>query len=138
MSIEVIEHVPDPVKALNELCRVLKPGGYLILTAPFASLTHYSPFHFATGFNIYYYQHHLGYLGLEILESTHNGNYFEFIAQELRRLNQVASEYTDMKLNYIGKIGVNLILFFLNRFSKNDSKSHELLNFGYNIFAQKK
>ena len=32
---EVIEHVPDPIKALEELTRLLKPGGIIILTAPF-------------------------------------------------------------------------------------------------------
>lgn len=31
---EVIEHVPDPEKAITELYRVLKPGGTLVLTTP--------------------------------------------------------------------------------------------------------
>jgi SAM-dependent methyltransferase len=31
----VVEHVPDDKKALSELCRVLKPGGTLILSVPF-------------------------------------------------------------------------------------------------------
>lgn len=34
ISSEVIEHVPDPFKAMEELFRVLKPGGTLILTTP--------------------------------------------------------------------------------------------------------
>lgn len=34
MSSEVIEHTPDPKEAIKELCRVLKPGGKLILTTP--------------------------------------------------------------------------------------------------------
>jgi SAM-dependent methyltransferase len=38
---EVLEHLPEPVLALAEFSRLLKKGGYLILTAPFASLTHY-------------------------------------------------------------------------------------------------
>ena len=32
---EVLEHVPDPEKVLNEFARVLKPDGVLITTAPF-------------------------------------------------------------------------------------------------------
>jgi SAM-dependent methyltransferase len=34
-SFEVLEHVPDWRRALTEFARVLKPGGTLILTAPF-------------------------------------------------------------------------------------------------------
>jgi 2-polyprenyl-3-methyl-5-hydroxy-6-metoxy-1,4-benzoquinol methylase len=34
ISSEVIEHVPDPLRAMQELYRVLKPGGIMILTTP--------------------------------------------------------------------------------------------------------
>lgn len=35
MSFDVLEHVPDYPRALGEIARVLKPGGVLLLTAPF-------------------------------------------------------------------------------------------------------
>jgi ubiquinone/menaquinone biosynthesis C-methylase UbiE len=34
VSSEVIEHVPDPKKAITELFRVLKPGGTIVLSTP--------------------------------------------------------------------------------------------------------
>jgi len=34
LSSECIEHTASPLKALDEMCRVVRPGGYLILTTP--------------------------------------------------------------------------------------------------------
>lgn len=34
VSSEVIEHTPDPELAVAQLCRAIKPGGYLVLSVP--------------------------------------------------------------------------------------------------------
>lgn len=85
LCVEVLEHIPRPLEALKELSRVLKRNGSLILTAPFASLTHYSPYYYYSGFSENFYKDNLPKLGFEIEEMYSYGNYFDFIALELVR-----------------------------------------------------
>jgi SAM-dependent methyltransferase len=40
---EVLEHCPEPIKALGEIARVLKPGGRVFLTTPFLRPLHEMP-----------------------------------------------------------------------------------------------
>jgi ubiquinone/menaquinone biosynthesis C-methylase UbiE len=139
MCIEVFEHLPDPLKALCEFTRLLRPQGYLILTAPFCSLTHFAPFHFASGFNSYFYSHHLEQNGFTILEIQRNGNYFEYIAQELRRLPFIAQRYAvDGPSSGNEVAALNILLEMLGRFSQKDIGSSELLAYGYHVFAMKR
>ena len=46
VSTEVLEHVPDPAKAIREMFRVVRPGGYVILTTPMYWPRHEVPFDF--------------------------------------------------------------------------------------------
>lgn len=57
---EVIEHVPDPISAIKEISRILKPGGILLITAPLQSGLHQEPYHFYGGYTKYWYQKFLG------------------------------------------------------------------------------
>jgi SAM-dependent methyltransferase len=43
---EVLEHAEAPEQLLNEMHRVLQPGGTLILTVPFAARVHHAPYDF--------------------------------------------------------------------------------------------
>lgn len=134
---EVLEHVPDPIAALRELSRLLRRQGTLILTAPFCSLTHFAPYHFYSGFNRYFFERHLKNAGFDILEITTNGNFFEFLAQEVRRLPEVAGRYGKGRLGLRERIGVRILLRWLQRMSALGDGSAELLNFGFHVLARK-
>lgn len=136
MCIEVFEHLPNPIEAIKEFSRLLKNGGRLIITAPFCSLTHFAPYHFYSGFNRYFYETHLKANNFSIIDITANGNYFEFMAQELRRLEYCTSTYTDMSINTVDKLAIKQLLKSLSELSAKESNSSELLNFGYQIVAR--
>jgi ubiquinone/menaquinone biosynthesis C-methylase UbiE len=138
MCTEVFEHIPHPVEAIAEFARLLRPGGYLLITAPFCSVTHFAPYHFYTGFNRYFYEHHLGRHGFEIVDFQANGNFFEYVAQETRRVPAMAAQYTNDKLRLWERVALKIILQALERFSKQDRGSAQLLHFGCHILAVKR
>jgi len=83
---EVLEHVPEPTHALDEFVRLLKPGGVMILTAPFASNVHMAPYHYCGGFSKYWYEYHLVKRGLRIETLVANGDWYALLRQEITRL----------------------------------------------------
>lgn len=138
MCTEVLEHLPDPVSAVKEFARLLKPDGYLIITAPFCSLTHFAPFHFCTGFNTYWYEKHLPEHHFSITEIAANGNFYEYLAQEIYRVRSVSSRYSNDRPKLFERAGMYIVQRMLLRFSRKDSKSSELLCFGYHVLARKR
>ena len=138
MCTEVLEHIPDPLGAIREFGRLVKPGGYLLITAPFASLTHFAPYHFASGLSRFFYEKHLPENGFEITDLQLNGNFFEYVAQENRRIKSIAKKYAGKSLNILQKIIIHLNLLMLQTLSQKDKGSSELLCYGVHVFASKR
>ena len=134
---EVLEHVPDPAFAVKELARVTKRGGVLLLTAPFNSLTHFAPYHFCTGFNIYWYKKHLEENGFTIQKAESYGDYFTYFEQELERLEPMIKKYTGKRDFFIKVLSI-ILLLKLEKISRGgENHSNELQCFGYLIRAVK-
>ena len=137
MCIEVLEHLPDPLPAIREFSRLLKKDGVLLLSAPFCSLTHFAPYHFSSGFNRYWYNKHLPDNGFAIERMSTNGNYFEYLAQELNRLPTVSKKYANSSIGFVTRIALDVLLRSLKKNSRVDAGSSSLLCYGYEIIAHK-
>jgi len=136
---EVLEHLPDPVEALGEFSRLLRPDGVLLLTAPFCSIAHFTPYYFSTGFSRYWYETNLSNLGFNVVELKPNGSFFEYLAQELRRLPSITRRHCGRFVGAVYLIAHLLLVFpllaILNWIAKRETGSSDLLCFGYHVIA---
>ncbi len=77
---QVFEHIPNLDEIITEIHRILKPGGYVLLTAPFVYPEHLKPFDFRrftqNGIQMFMESH-----GFSILKCHKSGNFSEAIAQ---------------------------------------------------------
>jgi SAM-dependent methyltransferase len=86
---EVLEHVPEPIKAVRELARVLRPGGILMLTAPFGCVLHQEPYIFYSGYTEYWYRRFLGEAGCDVLSVAANQGFFSLFGDYAQWLSEL-------------------------------------------------
>ena len=132
---EVLEHLPDALKALDEFSRLLKPNGALILTAPFSSLVHFAPYHYATGFSRYWYETHLPSRCFKIKELTPNGDWFSMLKQEALRLPSMARRYGDWCWPLAYLLAALSLMYFSLRFKS--KPADDVACFGWHCVAVK-
>lgn len=98
VSTEVLEHVPDPLLAMREMQRVLKPGGHLVLSTPMYWPRHEVPYDFFR----YPYDgtlHLVKESGLELVKLYNRGRSYIFIGQAIQQVQPVAARWVSWVIN---------------------------------------
>lgn len=136
---EVLEHVEYPQKVMNELHRILKKGGKLILTCPQEWMVHQKPY------NFYYFTNYgleslLKNAGFSSYEVKPQGGYFWFLADAIK-FNSILEQYKNYRIPYLllkiiefpfTQIIFPFLLFNLDKIDKNKDWT-----MGYNLYAIK-
>lgn len=90
---EVLEHVPEPIRAVLEISRVLKPNGKILLTAPLGSGLHQEPYHFYGGYTPHWYRRFLVEAGFAEVMIEPNRGFFSHYGQEGLRFVQLLAPW---------------------------------------------
>jgi SAM-dependent methyltransferase len=82
LCLEVLEHLPEPLQALREIHRILRPGGVLLLSVPHLSRLHDVPFDFYR-FTRHGLEHVLEAAGFETVTLVGKGGLFSFLGHQV-------------------------------------------------------
>lgn len=134
---EVLEHIPYPELAIKEMSRIVKKGGYLILTAPFMSETHFAPYHFCSGFDKYWYDFHLKENGFDIIKIEPYGNMYSKLVNSMRIIRGNSKNY-GVHFNFISKGILILAEWIFNNKINCGNSTAEVSCYGYNVLARKR
>lgn len=105
MCLEVLEHIPNPARAINEIFRILKPGGICVVSVPHLSRLHEEPYDF-----YWFTRYGLQYLfeqqeNFKIIHLQNRGGLMSFLGHQLS---------TVMLVTVWGVPVIRQIIWFLN------------------------
>lgn len=89
---QVLEHLPEPKKAMLEMSRVLKPNGKLFLSTPQSWPQHQKPYDFYrfTSFGLNYLFRESGF---DVVWIKPFGGYFRFLSLNLKGFHKILFDY---------------------------------------------
>ena len=123
VSTEVLEHVSDPLRALCEMRRVLRPRGCLVLSTPMHWPRHEVPYDFFR----YPYDGLLYLLkssGFEVVKMYNRGRSYAFVGQVIQHVQPVAAR----PFNWL----LNSFFLWCDRHLK-----HDTITMGWTVVARK-
>lgn len=93
---EVLNYVSEPIRALGEITRVLKPGGRLFLTASLTGGLHQPAMQYYGGFSPEWYRLFCRDFGLNVVSIDALGGFFKVLSQECARISSTIEQHRDL------------------------------------------
>ena len=129
VCIQTLEHVNEPMRVINEIGRVLRPGGRLYLVAPMAWPQHQKP-HDYFRYTSFGFRYLLQNSGMRVLEMRPMGGYFWFLSFNLQLFHhwlfpkpstlalQLLQMPFKLATQFVFFLVIPLILFYMDRLDK--------------------
>ena len=96
-----------------------------------------APEHIYSGFNRYFYLSIMPEYGYENIRCEPNGDYFQYMEQELRRIGFISKKYGFGGASFIFKLLILPAIALYRLLSLTSSDTSDPLCFGYNVVATK-
>ena len=115
VNLEVLEHLPEPVKAFEEFNRILKNGGKVLITCPNFCTPHQIPFFFYSGFSKEFFCDYIPSItNLKLIKFRFEGDILSAHLREIIAFNLTIKNFLIRNFyKLISKIYLRLIRFLL-------------------------
>lgn len=109
--LEVIEHLPEPIKALKELSRIVKKNGLILISCPNLCIPHQEPFFFYSGFSRQIFTDFITEnCNLQIVSYLEEG---DFLTGHFDQLNALSISSKSIFVRFLIKSSIKIFQYFL-------------------------